>query len=196
MRLRSLLCTIALSSALSGASAASATHPGSLVLFLSGEQVQKELRVTPLQAVVLDSLKSEYQEQIGELFKSTDDTNPDAKFTKLNASFNKRALSTLSTRQKKELPRIEHSALKGWMLTLPHVQQELGLSEKQISRITRLQEKLDRENQKQHDRVNKGKISNARRLSILREKRLDASERMESLLTPDQLQSFLKLREK
>ncbi|MFV0338312.1 MAG: hypothetical protein ACK5LK_08745 [Chthoniobacterales bacterium] len=197
MRIRSLLSLLALILSLLGSNvvqAANNEHPGSLLLFLSGDQVRKELKITKLQAAVLDSLKNEYQEQAQGLFKNSQ--TPTRDLAELETNFNKRTLSTLSSKQKAALPRIEHAALKGWMLTLPQVQKEIGLDAKQIRSIEKAQNRLSRQNAKLLSQVSEGKISNARRLSTLREARLDAAEHIEASLTPDQLQAFLKLREK
>jgi len=181
------------------AQSGSSEHPGAVVLLLGSDNVRKELGLTSLQRAILDSLRQEYLEKVQNLTRPNPSTpqaagNSIVALDAIEQTYNQRALSALNPRQRTQLRSIEHTVAGGMMLLVPSVQEQLGLSGSQAKKIDAYGRQLENTNQKLIRQVEGGQITPARRLNLLRAERLKTSSRMESVLTPAQLQQLVTLR--
>lgn len=168
---------------------AAALTPGSTTLFLAGENVRQEVGITPTQARALDRLRRELREEIRPFCEARNA----AAASMIAASvqtYDEKALALLTPAQRQKLRRVEARALGPWLLHSPSVQTELNLSDSQVRRIEAIAQRVERYNQRQHRRVDRGRITPAARLHLVREYRLSQNPKLLSILTPEQLQAF------
>lgn len=180
------------------ASTAPIDHPGALPVLLGLDAVQQELKLDSLQRAVLGSLRGEYKAAVRNLVTpipavGLERVAAEKEFMKINARYNKRALSVLNATQRTRLKEIEHQILGGTMLNAPSVQARLGLSEKQKQKIESLRQKNLAYVAKVNRQFEEGKIGYFERLSLLRARRVSQGEAALKVLTPAQRDAFLAL---
>jgi hypothetical protein len=173
------------------ATTAPVDHPGSLPILLGVQRVRAELKLDSLQRALLDSLRDEYKSAARKL------TNPlpqpgseravaHAKLLRLNEQFNRRALSILNPAQREKLSGIEAKFLGATVLYSPAVQAKLKLTDQQKQRIEAIRQKGLVYVGKVNRKFEEGKISQQRRLQLLRSRRMSQGAEMLRLLTPEQ----------
>lgn len=198
MKRLSAVLLVLLTATLARATTARVEHPGSLVLLLGIERVQKDLKVDSLQAAVLDSLRQEYKAAARSLTQPLPQTPKERsaaekKLLALNARYNQRALSTLSDTQRVRLLEVEHQILGPTKLISPGVQKKLGLNEKQAKSIEALRQKGLAYVGQVNRQFEEGKIGYFERIEMLRAKRVSLGKSMLKVLTPEQQKSLLSM---
>lgn len=193
-----VLLAILLTASLARATTQAVEHPGSLVLLLGIERVQKELKVDSLQAAVLDSLRQEYKSAARSLTHPMPQTPEERsaaekKLLALNERYNQRALSTLSDTQRVRLLEIEHQILGPTKLVSPQVQKKLGVNAQQAKSIEALRQKGIAYVGQVNRQFEEGKIGYFERIEMLRAKRISLGKSMLKVLTPEQQKSLLAL---
>jgi hypothetical protein len=171
------------------ASPAGAETPGSATLFLSGENVRKELRISPSQARALDRLRTELRGEIQPFLEGRNAASASVISASIQA-YDQKALAILTPTQRQNLRRIEARVLGPWLLHSPSVQTQLNLSEDQIRRINGIAERVERHNQRMHQRVERGRLTQPQRLESVRSYRLQQNPKLLGILTPEQLAAF------
>lgn len=166
--------------------------PGSHLLFLTGENVQRELALTPSQKKSISRLEAEYRQEVEPFLKRADAQAA----TMLKAStraFDQRARDLLTDLQLSRLYEVEAKALGPWILHAPAVQKQLGLTNRQIAQVNRIADKTEEYNQKLHAEVTDGNLTKEQRIQKMREFRLRESRKLEKVLTTDQRKALQKL---
>ena len=116
-----------------------------------------------------------------------------AKLLRLNEQFNRRALSILNPAQRSKLSAIEAKFLGATLLYSPAVQKKLKLTDEQKQRIEAIRQKGISYVGKVNRKFQEGKISQQRRLQLLRSRRTAQGAEMLRLLTPEQRDAVLAL---
>ena len=173
-------------------------HPGSLPILLGVERVRTELKLDSLQRALLDSLRGEYKIAARKLTNPLPGTASEravahAKLLRLNEQFNRRALSILSPVQRAKLSGLEAKFLGPTVLYSPAVQAKLKLTDEQKQRIEAIRQKGLVYVGKVNRKFEEGKISQQRRLQLLRSRRMVQGAEMLRLLTPEQRDTVLAL---
>ena len=107
--------------------------------------------------------------------------------------FNRRALSILSPAQRVKLSGLEAKFLGPTVLYSPAVQAKLKLTDEQKQRIEAIRQKGLVYVGKVNRKFEEGKISQQRRLQLLRSRRMAQGAEMLRLLTPEQRNTVLAL---
>jgi len=177
------------------------TPPGSSVILLGTDSVEKELKLTSLQRAVLRDIRDEYRDASRDITakvvagKQTKRQGL-ANLQSLTAGTERRALRTLSDDQKQRLEEIRFQLLGGYMLLSPKLQAKLGLTDLQKEKIKKIWTRGEIYTSKVNGWFEKGKISFYERLLDLRENREDRSDDILALLTDEQAAEFEKLKGK
>ena len=180
------------------ATTAPVDHPGSLPILLGVQRVRAELKLDSLQRALLDSLRDEYKSAARKLTNPLPRTASEravahAKLLRLNEQFNRRALSILNPAQREKLAGIEAKFLGATVLYSPAVQAKLKLTDQQKQRIEAIRQKGLVYVGKVNRKFEEGKISQQRRLQLLRSRRMAQGAEMLRLLTPEQRDAVLAL---
>lgn len=180
------------------AAAPPAENPGALPILLGLDAVRHELKLDSLQRAVLNSLRDEYKADVRALvtpLPAPGEARVKAgkEFVRINAKYNKRALSVLNSTQRQRVREIEHQMLGGTMLAAPSVQAKLGLSDRQKQQIETLRRQTLAYVAKVNRQFEEGKIGYFERLSLLRARRLSSGTAALKVLTPVQRDAFLAL---
>jgi hypothetical protein len=180
------------------ATTAPVDHPGSLPILLGVQRVRAELKLDSLQRALLDSLRDEYKSAARKLTNPLPRTASEravahAKLLRLNEQFNRRALSILNPAQREKLSGIEAKFLGATVLYSPAVQAKLKLTDQQKQRIEAIRQKGLVYVGKVNRKFEEGKISQQRRLQLLRSRRMSQGAEMLRLLTPEQRDAVLAL---
>lgn len=180
------------------ATTAPVNHPGSLPILLGVDRVSAELKLDSLQRALLDSLRGEYKSAARKLTNPLPQTAQEravaqAKLLRLNEQFNRRALSILNLAQRAKLSAIEARFLGATVLYAPAVQTRLKLTDDQKQQIEAIRQKGVAYVGKVNRKFQEGKISQQRRLQLLRSRRMAQGGEMLRLLTPDQRDAVLAL---
>jgi len=175
-----------------------ASAPGSEAILLGTDSVRRELKVTSLQAAVLDSIRDEYREKARAIVAKVGDSveakkEATKKLDALQRSYDRRALQALNASQRARLAQIQHQLLGGYMLLEPAVRQQLGITKKQLEKIAKIWDKGQKYVSEVNGWYENGEISFNERLAYLREDRLDRSEDLLDVLTPEQRAELEKL---
>jgi hypothetical protein len=175
------------------------TPPGSSVILIGTDSVQKELKLTSLQRAVLRDIRDEYRDSARAITASVTAGKKTkkqgfAKLQSLTASSERRAMRVLNDTQKQRLEQIRFHLLGGYMLLKPALQTKLGLTDLQKSKIEKIWVRGETYASKVNTWYEEGKISFYERLLYHRENRLDRSDDIVALLTPDQHATFEKLK--
>lgn len=175
-----------------------ASAPGSEAILLGTDSVRRELKVTSLQAAVLDSIRDEYREKARAIVAKVGDSveakkEATKKLDALQRSYDRRALLALNASQRARLAQIQHQLLGGYMLLEPAVRQQLGITKKQLEKIAKIWDKGQKYVSEVNGWYENGEISFNERLAYLREDRLDRSEDLLDVLTPEQRAELEKL---
>jgi hypothetical protein len=173
-------------------------HPGSLPILLGVDRVRAELKLDSLQRALLDSLRGEYKSAARKLTNPLPQTAQEramahAKLLRLNEQFNRRALSILNPSQRAKLSAIEARFLGATVLYSPAVQAKLKLTAEQKQRIEAIRQKGMVYVGKVNRKFQEGKISQQRRLQLLRGRRMAQGAEMLRVLTPEQRSTVLAL---
>lgn len=175
-----------------GGQEARADSPGSHLMLLTGENVQRTLNLTPAQKKSIERLVAEYRKEVAP-FHEKRDARALAMIEASTRAFDNRARGILTDEQESKLYVVEARVLGPWVLHSSSVQQQLVLSESQVNRINRVAEKAKAYNNRLHREVEAGKITNAQRIEKMKEFRLRESRGLEKILTPAQRQQLAKL---
>jgi Spy/CpxP family protein refolding chaperone len=183
-----LLTLLPIASSLAAPAAPEA--PGSTLLFLGGEAVRQELQLTPAQAKKLDALRADYRSKARRLTAGVDPTKPSPKILgrlqTLTGDYDAKALDVLTPNQAANLAALQHRTLGAWMITLPSVQDTLGLSAAQRGQVGHVLEKFDATVDELNRRAFAGEITQARRLDQLKAARQQETRSLERILTRTQ----------
>ena len=181
------------------ATTAAVDHPGSLPVLLGVDKVRAELKLDSLQRALLDSLRGEYKSAARKLTNPLPQTAQEravahAKLLRLNEQFNRRALSVLNPSQRTKLSAIEARFLGATVIYSPAVQAKLKLTDEQKKRIEAIRQKGVAYVGNVNRKFQEGKISQQRRLQLLRGRRMAQGAEMLRVLTPEQRSAVLALR--
>jgi hypothetical protein len=177
---------------LAGALDARADAPGSHLMLLSGENAQREIGLTPSQRKAIERLVADYRKEVAP-FHARKDSQSAAMIEASMRAFDNRARGLLSTEQRTKLYVVEAKTLGPWILHSPSVQEQLLLSDSQISRINRVLERAAAYNTKLFKEVDAGKLTNAQRIEKMREFRVRESRSLERILNSSQREQFRKM---
>ena len=158
---------------------------GSKVLLLGSENIRNELGLSQTQRHSLDAMRVAFRNEARELV-SAGDAGSASRLLRVTEFYDNRALALLTPAQSQQLAKIEHRVLGAWVVTNPAIQQKLGLSEKQIAKITAIQDRMAAKNADINRMLDEGKITPAGRLDKLRDARLDLTRSLERILSRQQ----------
>ncbi|HEY8903707.1 MAG TPA: hypothetical protein VIM48_08365 [Chthoniobacterales bacterium] len=196
--IRRLFTVVALAGLVPAALAASAPAPalpggipGSETILLGVNSVRADLNLTSLQKLVLDQIRSDYRDEARTVVANTSPTphakaEALAKLNALTARYDKRALRTLNSGQRKRLTQIERQILGGYALFSQSVQADLGITPAQKAQIAKIWAQNESYVSKVNSQFEKGKISYNKRLMDLHANRLSRSAKLLGILTKDQ----------
>ncbi len=172
------------------------TPPGSSVILLGADTVQKELKLTSLQRAVLGDIRSEYRDasrDISAKVAAGQQTKQQglANLQALTAGSDRRALRVLNDDQRQRLSEIRYQLIGGYMLLQPKLQAALGLDARQQAKIQKISARGEAYTAKVNRWFENGEISFYERLLYLRENREDRSADFLAVLTSDQYTKFV-----
>jgi len=172
--------------------------PASVPVLLGLEPVRQDLKLSSLQCVLLDSLRSEYKARVGVisavgLADAKAAPKAEADLIALRAKYNQRAVNVLNPSQQERLRQIERQQLGGRLLTSPAEQKALGLTVKQQGVIADIQKHEVAKAANIAQRFNSGKMTPFHRDIDLHRLQRETSRSMLHVLTPDQLKQYLAL---
>lgn len=188
---------------LAGATRLSATtratdYPGSVSILLGLGQVREDLDLDRSQNRRLDKLRKELKAKSKTLLRngggeSEDGLSADQKLFALIDRNNLLALAVLSDPQRERFHEIQNRILGYTMLVSPRLQQEIGLSARQVARIENIRVRGLEVVAQANRSVDEGIISHKQRLAILRNYRSSQARDMGNVLTPKQREAFITL---
>jgi len=172
--------------------------PSSMPVLLGLEPVRKDLKVSSLQEVLLDSLRAEYKAKVS-VTAAAGLADPkiapkcDADLKSLRTSYNKRVLRVLNPLQQLRLREIERQVLKGYFLNSPSEQKLLGFTPEQSKKAADISAYDHRTAAKIQGDFHAGKISPFRKDIELHRLQSTTARSMMHLLTPAQQKQYLGL---
>ncbi len=181
-----------------GATTRSTDYPGSVTLLLEVTGVQKELALDKNQSRRVDALRKELKSRSRTLVEKArpadqNGLTTDQRLFALIDSNNAKALALLTPVQLDRFHQLQNQVLGYTMLVSPKLQQQLGLSKRQVSAIEKIRtrglEFVAETNRSYAQRD----LSHDQRIELLRTYRVEQSARMRTVLTPAQHAAFAKL---
>lgn len=165
--------------------------PASLAVLLGLDGVRQELRISPAQCGLLDSLRSDYKKQaknimmIGEADQDAA-LRSDWDVRSLRKQYNARSLAVLTPDQQQRLLEIQRQMLGGSLLSSVTEQKLLGLSTSQQQQLSALSSSSQAQATSVNAQAKAGQISSFRKGIELRRIQRQTSDQMIAVLTPDQ----------
>lgn len=198
MKRTALLLSILLGSACMAGAKTVSDSPASVPVLLGLEPVRQDLKISSLQAALLDSLRAEYKAKVGVvaaagLLDSKLAPKAQADLLAYRAKYNQRALNVLNPTQQQRLRQIERQMLGATLLTSPAEQKLLNLDDRQIRKIGEIHAYEKTKAASIAKRFNEGKINSFRRDLDLRRLQKTVGRSIYSQLTPDQQKQWLGL---
>jgi len=165
--------------------------PASMPVLLGLDGVRQELRMTPVQAGILDSMQAEYKsraKQIMAIGMADQDAalRADWDVSSLRKQYNASALGVLTPDQQQRLMELQRQMLGGSLLSSVTEQKLLGLSSQQRQQLTSLASSSQAQATAINAQAQAGQISSFHKGSELRRIQQQTSDQMMALLTPDQ----------
>jgi len=165
--------------------------PASMPVLLGLDGVRQELRMTPVQAGILDSMQAEYKsraKQIMAIGMADQDAalRADWDVRSLRKQYNASALGVLTPDQQQRLMELQRQMLGGSLLSSVTEQKLLGLSSQQRQQLTSLASSSQAQATAINAQAQAGQISSFHKGSELRRIQQQTSDQMMALLTPDQ----------
>ena len=189
--------SLCLAPSTTNAAVANGTLLGALPVLAGVETVREDLKLTPLQEVVLDSIRNEYRSEAQQIYIGTHFKNATSlqhaqnSLFRLQQKYNQRVLSTLNKNQKRRLKQIEVRVLGGLLLLREPVRQSLAVDASQRLKIAKIERKTLESLQKINRQTIEKKIDPCKRATALHVLRQDASAELLAVLTPTQKQKLL-----
>ncbi|PWU10372.1 MAG: hypothetical protein C5B47_02210 [Verrucomicrobia bacterium] len=175
---------------------ASGALPGALPLLAGIETIREDLKLTPLQEVVLDSIRNEYRSEAQQTYlaanfkKASSLQHAEKSLLRLQYKYNRRVFSALNKAQKKRLKEVEARVLGGFLLFRDPVQQSLGLNAAQKTKVVKIENKT----LASLERINRQTIEKRsdpfKRAAALHALRESSSAQLLTILTPEQRQKL------
>jgi hypothetical protein len=165
--------------------------PASLAVLLGLDGVRQELRITPAQCGLLNSLKADYKKQaknimmIGEADQDAA-LRSDWDIRSLRKQYNARSLAVLTSDQQQRLLEIQRQMLGGSLLSSVAEQKLLGLSTQQQQQLAALSSSSQAQATSVNAQAQAGQISGFRKGIELRRIQRQTSDQMVAVLTPEQ----------
>ena len=172
--------------------------PASVPVLLGLEPVRQDMKISSLQAAVLDSLRAEYKAKVG-VIAAAGLADPkavphaEAVLLSLRMRYNQRAVNVLNPSQQQRLRQIERQMLRGGLLSAPSEQKLLGLSSDQCRKIAEIRSFERKRAAETMGRFRACKITSFHKDIDLHRNQTTASRSMLHLLTPDQTREWLVL---
>jgi len=165
--------------------------PASMPVLLGLDGVRQELRMTPVQAGILDSMQAEYKsraKQIMAIGMADQDAalRADWDVSSLRKQYNASALGVLTPDQQQRLMELQRQMLGGSLLSSVTEQKLLGLSSQQRQQLTSLASSSQAQATAINAQAQAGQISSFHKGSELRRIQQQTSDQMMAVLTPDQ----------
>jgi len=165
--------------------------PASMPVLLGLDGVRQELRMTPVQAGILDSMQAEYKsraKQIMAIGMADQDAalRADWDVSSLRKQYNASALGVLTPDQQQRLMELQRQMLGGSLLSSVTEQKLLGLSSQQRQQLTSLASSSQAQATAINAQAQAGQISSFHKGSELRRIQQQTSDQMMALLTSDQ----------
>jgi len=172
--------------------------PASVPVLLGLEPVRQDLKISSLQAVLLNTLRAEYKAKVGVvaaagLLDSKLAPKAQADLVAYRAKYNQRALDVLNPAQQQRLRQIERQMLGASLLTSTSEQKLLNLNDRQIRKIGEIHAYETTKAASINKRFNEGKINFFRKDLDLRRLQKTVGRSIYNLLTPDQRKQWLGL---
>lgn len=194
-RMTRMACSLAAALMIVGASSLHAgsgsDSPASLAVLLGLDGVRQELRITPVQSGLLDSLQADYKKQARNIIaigQADQDAalRSDWDIRSLRKQFNARSLSVLTADQQQRLMELQRQMLGGSLLSSVTEQKLLGLTAQQQRQLAALGSSSQAQATFVNARAQAGQISDFRKGIELRRIQRQTSDQMVAVLTPDQ----------
>ncbi len=173
----------------------SADSPASIPILLGLVPVRQDLRLSPLQCGLLDSLQAAYKsraKQITSIGMADQDAalraNWDLK--SLRKQFNQQALDVLSSSQQDRLMKIQRQILGGSLLSSPSEQKLLGLTPGQQQYLAAISAGEQQKLSILTAQVQTGKVSDFRKGMMQRGIQQQTAKQMVAVLTPEQKKNW------
>jgi hypothetical protein len=198
MKRIALLLSILLASASMAGAKTVSDSPASVPVLLGLEPVRQDLKISSLQAALLDSLRAEYKAKVGVvaaagIVDSKLAPKAHADLVAYRASYNQRALNVLNPAQQQRLRQIERQMLGATLLTSASEQKLLNLNDRQVRKIGEIHAYEKTKAASIMKRFNEGKINSFRKDLDLRRLQKTVGRSIYNLLTPDQRKQWLGL---
>ena len=172
-------------------SATSADSPASIPILLGLVPVRQDLRLSPLQCGLLDSLQTAYQSRAGKI-TAIGMADQDAALRanwdlqSLRMQFNRQALDVLSSSQQDRLMQIQRQMLGGSLLASPSEQKLLGLTPGQQKSLAAISAAEQQKLNALAAQAQAGKVSGFRKGIELRGIQQQTAKNMMAVLTTEQ----------
>lgn len=175
-----------------------ADTPASIPVLLGLEPVRQDLKVSSLQAALLDSLRAEYKAKVGVVAAvGLADKKASPKAAKdleaFRAKYNQRALNVLNPAQQQRLRQIERQMLGPAILTSPSEQKLLGLTPRQQQKLADIHRYDQTKASEIMKRFHEGKSTSFRKDLDLRRLQKTVGRSIYAELTPEQRKQWLGL---
>ncbi len=176
---------------------ATGTLPGALPILAGIETVREDLKLTPLQEAVLDSIRNEYRSEAQQIylaakFKSAPSLQrAENSLLRLQHKYNRRVFSTLNKNQKRRLKQIEVRVLGGFLLFGESVRQSLAVDAPQRMKIAKIENNTLRSLRKINRQTIEKRTDPFKRAAALHALRENSSAQLLAVLTPEQKQKLV-----